>query len=205
MQDPPGTIARPREFLLILLAGLILAMFMTWPLVTGLGSLGRTQSLDADGQYSIWNIAWVSRTLVADPVHLFDANIFYPHKTTLAYSEANLLPGAIGVPVYWLSRNPWLTTNVVLLLAFASAYACAYLLLLHICGSRAAAAIGAFLYAFCPYVFSHLSHIQLLFTGGIPLAMVMLHRVADAAFRLKAEATGTKGANSVASAFRRKI
>src|SRR5205085_8920891 len=76
---------------------------------------------------------------------------------------------------------------------------------LHICGSRAAAAIGAFLYAFCPYVFSHLSHIQLLFTGGIPLAMVMLHRVADAAFRLKAEATGTKGADSVASAFRRKI
>ena len=35
--------------------------------------------------------------------------------------------------------------------------------------------------------------------------MVMLHRVADAAFRLKAEATGTKGADSVVSAFRRKI
>src|SRR5437868_8428484 len=148
MQDPPGTIARPREFLLILLAGLILAMFMTWPLVTGLGSLGRTQSLDADGQYSIWNIAWVSRTLVADPLHLFDANIYSPHKTTLAYSEANLLPGAIGVPVYWTSRNPWLTLNVVMLVAFASAFVCAYLLLRYLTGNAGAAAAGGIVYAF---------------------------------------------------------
>ena len=38
---------------------------------------------------------------------------------------------------------------------------------------------------------SHLSHIQLLFTGGIPLSLLMLHRVADEAFRLKAETTDT--------------
>ena len=101
MEDPPGTIARPRELLLVSLAGLALAILMTWPLATGLGHLGRTLGTDADGQFSIWNIAWVARTLVADPLHLFDANIFYPHKTTLAYSEANLLPGAIGIPVYW--------------------------------------------------------------------------------------------------------
>jgi hypothetical protein len=51
---------------------------------------------------------------------------------------------------------------------------------------------------------SHLSHIQLLFTGGIPLSLLMLHRVADAcSFRLKAEATSIE--DRVASAFRRKI
>jgi hypothetical protein len=181
MQDPPGTIARPREVVVVFLAGLALTVFMTWPLATGLGSLGRTRSVDADGQFSIWNIAWVSRTLVVDPRHLFDANIFYPHKTTLAYSEANLLPGAIAVPVYWLSRNPWLTTNAVLFVAFASAFVCAYLLLRYISGDRRAGAVAALFYAFCPYVFSHLSHIQLLFTGGIPLSMLMVHRVADRA------------------------
>src|SRR5260370_1413027 len=83
-----------------------------WPLATGLGTLGRTRGDDADGQFSIWNIAWVARTIVADPPHLFDANIFFPHRTTLAYSESNLLPGAIGIPVYWLTGNPWLTLNV---------------------------------------------------------------------------------------------
>ena len=214
MQDPPGTIARPREILLVSAAGLALAILMTWPLASGLGHLGRTLGTDADGQFSIWNIAWVARTLIADPLHLFDANIYSPHKTTLAYSEANLLPGAIGVPVYWLSRNPWLTLNVVMLIAFASAFVCAYLLLRYLTGDRRAAAAAAIVYAFCPYVMSHLSHIQLLFTGGIPLSMLMLHRVVDlASFRLKAEATRAGDhaeatgvpPDLVASAFRRKI
>ena len=212
MEVPPGTIARPRELAVVSLAGLALALLMTWPLATGLGHLGRTAPTNGDGLVSIWNISWVARTLVVDPLHVFDANIFSPHKTTLAYSEANLLPGAIGIPVYWASRNPWLTLNVVMLVAFASAFVCAYLLFVYLTGDRCAAVPAAIVYAFCPYVMSHLSHIQLLFTAGIPLSLLMLHRLADeASFRLKAEATGAKGEapgtpfDAVASAFRRKI
>jgi hypothetical protein len=193
MPEGSGTIARPRELLLVGVAGLALALLMTWPLATDLLHLGRTLPTDADGQFSIWNIAWVARSIVADPLGLFDANIFAPHKLTLAYSEANLLPGAIGAPVYWLSRNPWLTLNVVLLFAFASAYAGAYLLIRHLTGHRPAAAAAAILYAFCPYVFSHLSHIQLLMTGGIPLSMLMLHRLADAASAEPPRATARPG------------
>jgi len=181
MEAAPGTIARPRELLYIFLLGLGLALLMTWPLATDIAHLGRTLATDADGQFSIWNIAWVARTIVADPLHLYDANIFYPHRTTLAYSEANLLQGVLGVPVYWLSRNPWLTLNVVMLAGFASAYVGAYALLLYICGDRLAAAALAVVYAFCPYVMSHLSHIQLLFTGGIPVSLLLLHHVADQA------------------------
>jgi hypothetical protein len=210
MEDRPGTIARPRELVVVSLAGLALAILMTWPLATGMGHLGRTFANDADGQISIWNVSWVARTLVVDPLHVFDANIFHPRKTTLAYSEANLLPGAIGIPVYWASGNPWLTLNVVMLAAFASAFVCAYLLLLYLTGDRRASAAGAVVYTFCPYVMSHLSHIQLLFTGGIPLSLLMLHRLADeVTFRLKAETTGLQleasasSSNPVASAFRR--
>src|SRR4051812_17618101 len=202
MQDASGTIARPRELLLASLAALALAILMTWPLATGMGHLGRTLSADADGQFSIWNIAWVARTIVADPAHLFDANIFYPHRTTLAYSEANLLEGALGVIPYWLSRNPWLTLNVVMLIGFASAYVGAYLLLRYLSGDARAAAAVAVVYAFCPYVMSHLSHIQLIYTGGIPLSMLMLHRLADEAVRVSAEATND-APDVVASAFGR--
>jgi hypothetical protein len=223
MQDPPGTIARPRELFFVCAAAVALTILMTWPLATGLGHLGRTLGTDADGQYSIWNVAWVARTLVADPLAVFDANIFYPHRTTLAYSEANLLEGALGVPVYWLTRNPWLTLNLVVLFAFASSYVCAYLLMRYLTDDPRVASVGAILYAFCPYALSHLSHIQLLMTGGIPLSLLMLHRIADHVdFRLKAEATdraaegmdrtpaaaAAAGASSsvpVASAFRRKI
>jgi hypothetical protein len=216
MQAPP--VARPREILLVSIAGLALALLMTWPLASGLDRLGKTEPTNADGEFSIWNVSWVARTLAVDPLHVFDANIYAPHKRTLAYSEANLLPGALGMPAYWLTRNPWLTLNVVLLIAFASAFAGAYLLLAYLTGSRIAATAGGVIYAFCPYVMSHLSHIQLLFTGGIPLSLYMLHRLADresaefrlkaAEFRLKAEATRGDAAETtpdagVASAFRR--
>jgi hypothetical protein len=179
--EAPRPIARPREFLIVSVAGLALAVIMTWPLASGLGHLGRTLDVDADGQFAIWNVAWVARTIVAEPLRLFDANIFHPHKTTLAYSEANVLAGVVGVPAWWLTGNPWLTMNVAMLFAFASAYVCAFLLIRYLTGDTRAAVIGAVLYAFCPYVFSHLSHIQLLMTGGLPLSMLMLHRVADAA------------------------
>lgn len=197
MEDPPGTIARPRERLLIALAGVALAILMTWPLATGLGRLGRTAPTDADGQFSIWNVSWVARTLVVDPLHVFDANIYAPHKRTLAYSEANLLPGVIGVAPYWLTRNPWLTLNVVLFAAFASSFAATYLLSLYLTGDRASSAAAGIAYAFCPYVMSHLSHIQLLFTGGLPLSLYMLHRLVDefgspdAGFRVNADATNS--------------
>ncbi len=63
------------------------------------------------------------------------------------------------------------------------------------------------IYAFCPYVMSHLSHIQLLFTGGIPLSLYFLHRLADAflagEFGVKADVTGSP--TVVASAFRRNL
>lgn len=174
-------IARPREFFIVSLAGLALAVVLTWPLASNLGGLGRTLDVDADGQFAIWNVAWVARTIVADPLRLFDANIFHPHKTTLAYSEANVLAGVVGAPAWWLTGNPWLTMNVAMLFAFASAFVCAYLLIKYLTGDSRAAAVAAVLYAFCPYVFSHLSHIQLLMTGGLPLSMLMLHRVADGA------------------------
>jgi hypothetical protein len=190
MEEAPRTIARARELLIVSAAGLALALLMTWPLAKDLGGLGRTHPNDADGQFAIWNVAWVARTLVVDPLRLFDANIYHPHKLTLAYSEANILTGAIGAPVYWLSRNPWLTLNAVMLFGFASAYAAAYFLMRHLTGSRHASAAAAVLYAFCPYVFSHLSHIQLLMTGGVPLALWLLHRLADDASLRRARGAG---------------
>lgn len=190
MQAAPRTIARAREPLLVFAAGLVLALLMTWPLATDLGGLGRTHANDGDGQLSIWNVAWVARTLVVNPLQLFDANIFYPHRLTLAYSEANVLSGVIGLPFYWVTRNPWLTLNAAMLFGFASAYAAMYFLLRHLTGSRPAAAAAAMLYPFCPYVFSHLSHIQLLMTGGIPLALLLLHRLADAASLRRGAALG---------------
>ena len=182
-------VARLRRLSLPALAAVGLAILMTWPLAPRLGSVGRTGApmhssgwtgANADGLFSIWNVAWVSRTLIADPVNLFDANIFYPHKKALAFSEANLLSGALGAPVWWGTRNPYATLNFVNLTAFACAYLAAWLLIRHLADDAGSAYVGAAFFAFCPYVFAHTAHVQLLWTAGLPLSMLMMHRLADA-------------------------
>src|SRR5690349_3664306 len=96
---------------LLAAASLVFAIFMTWPLAAGLGSLGRTGvtndprfGVNGDGMFCLWNVSWVAHAVVADPVHLFDANIFHPHKKSLAYSEANIVAGVIGVPAWWATK-----------------------------------------------------------------------------------------------------
>ncbi|MCA1559162.1 MAG: hypothetical protein LC804_02430 [Acidobacteria bacterium] len=159
-------------------AALVVTVVMTWPLAPGLGRLGRTAP--GDGLLSIWNVAWVARAIVADPLHLFDANIFYPHRDTLAYSESNLGAGVLSVPVWWLTKNAYATHNWAVLVGFATCVLAMWLLARYLSGDGLAAAPAAVLFAFAPYFFSHTPHIQLLMAGGIPLSMLMLHRLADA-------------------------
>lgn len=172
---------------LLAIASLALAVFMTWPLASGLGSLGRTGvtndprfGTNGDGMFCLWNVSWVANTMVAAPLRLFDANIFHPHRKSLAYSEANIVAGVLGIPTWWATKNPYATLNVVILVAFATAWLFMWMLVRHLTGSAVAATVAGILYAFCPYVFAHTAHIQLMLTGGIPLAMLMLHRLADA-------------------------
>ena len=63
----------------------LLAVVHTWPLASAPGRLGRNGQ--ADTQLNAWTLAWVAHQIVRDPVHLFDANIFYPERHALAFSE----------------------------------------------------------------------------------------------------------------------
>jgi hypothetical protein len=124
-------------------------------------------------------VAWVARTLIVDPLHVFDANIFYPHRWTLAYSESNLGAGALAIPVYWASGNQYAAHNFVLLLSFVLTATCTYYLVRYLFSDRRAGIIAAISFAYCPYVFAHLPHIQLLMTAGLPAGMLALHRMVD--------------------------
>jgi hypothetical protein len=166
-----------REFGITLLGFLAITAVLTFPLLFRLGTSARLEN--ADGQFGIWNVSWVARGLVLDPLRVFDANIFYPSRGTLAYSEANLGAGALAIPVYWTTGNPYAAFNAVLFFSFVFSGTAAYYLARHLTGDRRAAMVAAICFAFCPYVFSHLPHIQLLFTGGLPLSLLALHRLAD--------------------------
>jgi hypothetical protein len=157
----------------------LLTIALTYPLAFHLGTLGYKLQVPGDSQYSVWNVAWVAHALLEDPLGVFDANIFYPHRWTLIYSEANLLAGALGVPVQWLLGNAYATHNFVLLFSFVLSALGTYYLVKYITHDRRAAAIGAVCFAYCPYAFGHLPHIQLLMTAGIPFSLLAFHRLVD--------------------------
>jgi hypothetical protein len=160
---------------MLIAAAIGLAVLMTWPLTPGLATRGRVNT--GDGHFAIWNVNWVARTLVADPANVFDANIFHPHPNTLAYSEANLVAGALGVPFYWATRHPLITHNAVVLLAFVFSMLTAYGLVRHLTGSRAAGWAAGVAFAYCPFIFARTAHIQLLMTWGLPLSLLAFHRL----------------------------
>lgn len=166
-----------RELVVVLAACAMLTVAFTYPLAFKIGGVGRVDQ--ADGQFSIWNVAWVARTLVVDPLHVYDANIFYPHRNTLAYSEANLGAGLVAVPAYWLTGNPYVAHNFAVLVSFMLTAVGMYYLARYLVSDRRAAAVSAICFAFCPHVFAHMAQVQALMTLWIPFAMLAFHRLSD--------------------------
>ena len=161
----------------VVLASVALTSVLTYPLAFKIDRVGRLNT--DDGRWSIWVVSWVAHALTTDPAGVFQANIFYPQRNALAFSEANLVEGAIGAPVWALTHNPYTTHNVVALFSFILSAVGAYYLVRYLTGHRGAAAVAGVLYAFCPFAFARTAHIQLMFTGGIPFCLLAFHRLVD--------------------------
>ncbi len=155
----------------------ILTVAFTWPLAARFGSAARVDS--GDGRYSIWNVAWVAHALTTSPARVFDANIFFPHQHALAFSEANLVAGALAVPAWLATANPIAASNWVVCWSFVLSAVATYLLVRRLTAHVPASAVAAVLFAFCPYVFAHLPHVQLLMTFGLPLVLLATHAFTD--------------------------
>jgi Dolichyl-phosphate-mannose-protein mannosyltransferase len=134
---------------------------------------------DGDPLMVTWVLAWVAHQLPRAPAHLFDANIFYPERNTLAYSETLLVPGAVAAPLHWVGVPPILIYNLVFLSGFAISGVTVALLVRRLTGHSGAAILAGIVFAFPPYRIDHYAHLQLQQTQFIPLAMLAFHRLLD--------------------------
>ena len=148
------------------------SLVFTFPLATALGQANRLDSPDA--LLNGWIVSWNLEQLRNDPLHLFDANIFFPEKGALAYSENLLTASLIAAPVALVSDNPILLVNVALLAAFVFSGLATFALAFELTHDRLAAYLAGILFAFAPYRFAHLPHLQLQLAFGIPLSFVFL-------------------------------
>lgn len=162
----------------------MLTIALTWPLALSLthdlpGDLG-------DPLLTVWIIAWdaehMLRALGGDLHALagyWHANIFHPHPLTLAYSE-HLTPQALQIlPVYALTRNPILSHNLVFLSTFVLSGLGMFLFVREITGRRDVGFLAGLAFAFAPYRFGAIPHIQVLSSEWMPFALLGFRRFFD--------------------------
>jgi hypothetical protein len=182
----PSRLARWAPRLVALAVFLLLAVVHTWRLASNPAHLSRNDNGDA--LLNTWAIAWIAHQLPRDPLHLFDANIFYPERLTLGYSEAMIVQGVLAMPILAAGGSPVLAFNLVHIAGFALT-GWAFCLLLHRwTGSWGAGYCCGSLAAFNSHVLVRLPHLQTQHVEFVALMLFTLdrlfvsHRIRDAAW-----------------------
>ena len=154
---------------------LLLAVAHTWPLALAPGR--HSLNYNADAELNAWIMAWVAHQLPRDPANLFDANIFYPARDTLAFSEPLIVPALIGAPAAWAGASPVLVHNLLLMLGFALTAFAACVTIEAWTGSLAAGLLAGSAFAFNTHTLTRLPHVQAAHIYGLPVALLALDRV----------------------------
>src|SRR5690349_18067798 len=160
-----------------------LAIGMTWPLAR---NLERAVSDPGDPFITIWMLDWDWWATLHAPLALFHANSFYPAKYSLAFSE-NLYGLAILLfPLRAIGVGPITAHNLALIVGFAFCGFGMYILGRRLTGSWIAGMAAGVFYAFVPFRFTHLPHIQHIWGGWLPLMLAALLAYAERPTRRRA-------------------
>jgi hypothetical protein len=162
-----------REVIVAAVGACLLAIVMTWPLLVHLGTVVPRDI--GDPLAEAWQPAWGGHALLHQPLHFFDANRFWPLKDSLAFGDALIGYAPTGI----IGSGPhaaMVRYDLLFLFAYALAFFGAYLLAREIGLSPAGAAIAGAAFAFAPYRLEQDGHLQVISSGGIPLAIAFAVR-----------------------------
>lgn len=165
------------QSVLRVLGFVMLAVMFTWPLGNVLDPVLARHD---DPLFSVWRLAWVAHQLPRDPVHLFDANVFFPEPNTFAYSDAMLFLGLLGAPFIWLGIHPIIVHNLLVIAGFVTAGVAMTRLMAYFTPDRPAQFVAALIFMFAPYRLAHIAHLELLWTAFLPLGVLALLRLIEA-------------------------
>ncbi|HYI13003.1 MAG TPA: hypothetical protein VEK57_28410 [Thermoanaerobaculia bacterium] len=160
-----------------------LSVGMTWPLAP---NLDRAVSDPGDPYINIWILDWDWRATFSDPLSLFHANAFHPARYSLAFSENLYGLAVLLFPLRVLGMGPIAAYNMAMLAGFAFCGFAAYLLGRRLTGSWTAGLAAGIFYAFVPWRFVHLAHVQHIQGGWLPLLFLALLRYAEKPTRKRA-------------------
>src|SRR3954449_7246534 len=167
------TDVRRREVLFAALTAAGLALLMHWPLPL---VLGRDVPRDlGDPLPQAWQVAWDGHALLHQPLDVFQANVFWPLKNSLAFSDALIGYAPAGV----IGSGPHAAIvryDLLFLFAYALAFLGAYLLARELSAGRIGASVAGAAFAYAPWRLEQDGHLHVLSSGGIPLCLFLLVR-----------------------------
>jgi hypothetical protein len=161
----------PRRFgLLAAFVYLAAALVLTWPLAADFDTHLPAVGDPYDALLHVFLLGWGWHGLTTDPLDVFDAPIFYPEVRTLTYMDHMLGQAVLGGPVIALF-GIGAGYNFLVILSFVTSGYFVYRLAGLYGISRWGSLVAGFLFAFCPYRFSHLGCLNQIQTQFIPLGI----------------------------------
>ena len=127
----------------------------------------------------VWTLRWAGHALVHDPIHVFDANIFWPYPHTLAYADSLLSLAPLYALLYWVTGNLTFSLNLLVLILILLNLAATYSLTRWLTKSTEAAVLAALAFGFSGFVLSQLGHPQLELLFPLPLGFLLLFKLLE--------------------------
>ena len=161
-----------KQYAIITLAYLAIALVFFWPLILHIAS--SVPGTGGDTFQSMWELWWVPYSmLVLHSSPYFSHYLFYPVGANLA--TQTLAPIAGLISLIFQPINLAFAFNMMFLLGFALAGLFAYMLAFHVTKNRAASFIAGFIYSFSPiHTIQAFGHLQFTNIEFIPLFMLLL-------------------------------
>lgn len=154
---------------------------MTWPMALHLGA----RSLEHfDIFFNLWRLRWIHHALTTSPTQLFNGNQFFPERGVLSYSDAVLIEGLFATPLLALGLRPLLVHNLVLLGGMCASGIGMCALARHLTKNEAASVLAGVVFAFAPYRFGHIMHLELQWAVWSPWAFWAMQKALESG-RLK--------------------
>jgi hypothetical protein len=164
-----------RPALLAAIVFVALTIVHTWPL--SIAPASRSLNHNVDAEQAEWTLSWIAHALRTDPLHLFDGNIFWPERQTLAYSDPVIMPAMFALPVRALGGSPVLAFNLAVLIGLALTGWAAWFVAWRWTGSATAALTAGALAAFNVHLLTRLPHIVAAQSWTLPLTFYLADRV----------------------------
>lgn len=162
-----------RLYAIIITLYTVIALIVTYPFILNI----ENNLVLGDPSLNAWILAWDVHSILTDPMHLFDANAFYPFvDNSLAFSEHLFANIFIALPIIAATNNPVLSYNVIFILSFILSGFGMFLLADHYLNDKYSAFLAGIIFAFCTYRFAHLGHLQLLTAQWMPFSLLYLDK-----------------------------